>query len=863
MTRTIKERSFIRFLKPGVLDHWTVVAALIMCWLWTCSPANPGSAYDQAVIAYYRGDFAIAGAKAETGYKQFHRLSSEWAWKFTILRARVLSSRGMSGDVLKLLESEPNPPSSGDLAVEKNRLESVAYASSGEFATSETLLRKAESICASSASPPCRDLVTARGFLQMEMDNYPEAEKSFTQALSSARAAGDEFHQAMAWNNLTWCAESQEHYDEALDRGEAARKISAREEFLDIEQNALGNMGWAYYKLGDSAKAREAFFEAEKQAERLQDLTDQVTWLQAMGYIDLDENQLDAAQQAFQKSLALAQHTNHDDVITSLTAMAFVSERRDKLEDAKRFDEQASALARSDKDGSGLVYALIVRGRIAMRAQDYIGAEKIFRQVEQSRDSDASLKWEAERSLARLYEDESHPEAALREYKAAIQTFEAARSATKQEDTRLPFLSNATRIYDDYIHFLVAQGKQGEALQVAASSRGRTLDEGLGQPDLGQPRKDHSEKEQRLDAPALARRFGGTILFYWLGQKQSYLWAITPQKATLLRPLPPAAEIDAAAQRYRKTLIHGPGDVLASADADGQYLFRTLVAPAQIKKDAKVLIIPDGSLNNLNFETLLVPPPASGSQPSATQAQPKPHYWLQDVTVVNGSSLRNRSGARLSKIAAQSQPDRSLLLVGNSIAPSDQYPTLPQAAAQMQSVAARFPASQEKILAQQAATPAAYLAGNPERFNYIHFVAHGESRRLSPLDSFIVLSKAGAEEESFKLYARQIIDYHKAHPLHAELVTVSACYSAGERAYSGEGLVGLSWAFLHAGAHNVIAALWDATDEPTQQLMDKFYDKLNQGATPAAALRSAKLSLLHSQFSNPLYWAPFQLYSRL
>jgi CHAT domain-containing protein len=98
--------------------------------------------------------------------------------------------------------------------------------------------------------------------------------------------------------------------------------------------------------------------------------------------------------------------------------------------------------------------------------------------------------------------------------------------------------------------------------------------------------------------------------------------------------------------------------------------------------------------------------------------------------------------------------------------------------------------------------------------------------------------------------------------LRAELVSISACYGAGERAYSGEGLVGLSWAFLRAGAHNVVAALWEATDVSTEQLMENFYDELAAGTPPAAALRSAKLSLLHgTRFHNPFYWAPFQFYT--
>jgi CHAT domain-containing protein len=151
------------------------------------------------------------------------------------------------------------------------------------------------------------------------------------------------------------------------------------------------------------------------------------------------------------------------------------------------------------------------------------------------------------------------------------------------------------------------------------------------------------------------------------------------------------------------------------------------------------------------------------------------------------------------------------------------------------------------------------MASHPERFDYIHFVAHGTASRLSPLDSAVVLSKATAQDDSFKLYAREIMQ----RPLRANLVTISACHGSGSRTYAGEGLVGLSWAFLRAGAHNVIGALWEVSDASTPQLMDKMYAEIASGRSPEEALRAAKLSLLHSDnvFRKPFYWAPFQLYT--
>jgi CHAT domain-containing protein len=76
-------------------------------------------------------------------------------------------------------------------------------------------------------------------------------------------------------------------------------------------------------------------------------------------------------------------------------------------------------------------------------------------------------------------------------------------------------------------------------------------------------------------------------------------------------------------------------------------------------------------------------------------------------------------------------------------------------------------------------------------------------------------------------------------------------------------LVGLSWAFLRAGAHNVIGALWEVNDASTPLLMDRLYEELQAGRPPDAALRAAKLSLIHSQavYRKPLYWGGFQLYT--
>jgi CHAT domain-containing protein len=93
----------------------------------------------------------------------------------------------------------------------------------------------------------------------------------------------------------------------------------------------------------------------------------------------------------------------------------------------------------------------------------------------------------------------------------------------------------------------------------------------------------------------------------------------------------------------------------------------------------------------------------------------------------------------------------------------------------------------------------------------------------------------------------------------ARLVTLSACSAAGAKAFRGEGLVGFAWAFLGAGAENVVASLWEVDDASTPQLMAQMYRQLRLGRTPPEALREAKLALLRSgtALEKPYFWGAF------
>lgn len=143
----------------------------------------------------------------------------------------------------------------------------------------------------------------------------------------------------------------------------------------------------------------------------------------------------------------------------------------------------------------------------------------------------------------------------------------------------------------------------------------------------------------------------------------------------------------------------------------------------------------------------------------------------------------------------------------------------------------------------------------------LHFATHGLVDHQRPELSALVLSlfdENGKPQDGY-LYAHELFSTRIA----AQLVVLSACETGIGPEVPGEGIQGLSRAFLYAGAPRVITSLWSVDDESTASLMSELYRQmLELGHTPAAALRAAQLRLLHDTdqgWFEPVHWAPFIL----
>jgi len=805
--------------------------------------------YDHAAGLFQSGYLALSQQEAEFGVRRYQSSNPAWASRFTLLEANSMLYRGMYEDALRLLATYRGSPASGEGQVEKLAIEAVALTRQQQISIAEQRINQAEIICRTADFDSCGDAIAARAIFSAKIGQLAQAKQSFLQMQSFARSHHDPWLAATATLNLGYTAMQVNHYDEAVDWSELAYRESAKSKYENVEQVAAGNLGWAYFQLGDHVRALEQFDTAEKGATRLGSIRHQLKWLSDAGYVYRDSGDWPRAAQAYRQALFLAhQIDSKEDIVNALEDLARLSVMSGNLAEADAFIAQLTPMETAANLGPSATLRLTM-GELAAARGHSEQAESDFHAVQNDPAAMMTTRLSAGFELARLFEKRNNVAETDRMYKATLSMYEAARAQLKSEESELPFGTNAADIYDHYVHFLVHQRRSEAALAVADQSRAQTLERRLETTATAKP-----SWSAAFNPKQVARITGSTLLFYWLGEQESYLWAITPEKAELF-VLPAQLEIAQRVERYGKVLLDAKNP-LEESNADGEALYRMLVLPAAslIGPMKPVIILDDGILSQLNFETLLVPGTASDAQPNSS-SNATLHYLIDDLTLSSAPSLAMLAGAVPAHRAKQ-----NILLMGNPDSPDQDFPSLPLFGLEMTRIEGHFSPAEVSALAGQQATPSAYFASDPSNYTYIHFVSHAVASRTSPLDSAIILSNPAGHDDSYKLYARDIIQ----HPINAKLVTISACYGTGTRAYAGEGLVGLSWAFLHAGAQRVIGALWEVSDDSTPRLMDKLYEGMTAGNTPAVALRNAKLSLLHSQskFSAPFFWAPFQLYSR-
>jgi CHAT domain-containing protein len=295
---------------------------------------------------------------------------------------------------------------------------------------------------------------------------------------------------------------------------------------------------------------------------------------------------------------------------------------------------------------------------------------------------------------------------------------------------------------------------------------------------------------------------------------------------------------------------------IGAGSDDAKVLARTLYsrlvepAAADLPENARLLVVPDGSLFQLPFAALrdnahfLVERHAFAYTPSASVLDP-----LLDTR--NKQNKRTKKSMFLAVGNPSSYRSRELLAEARD-GTRWRFGELPYAEEEARRIAALFPSSTLLLGSYATEEEVKRVIGGASQ---VHFATHAIASEEEPLLSGLVLAEDEDPAEDGFLQVHEILKLR----MHADLVALSACNTGLGDFAGGEGVLGLTRSFLYAGASAVLISLWEVADRSTLEIMDTFYHRaIATDRVFDESLRDAQLDLL-KEGASIREWAPFAI----
>lgn len=352
-----------------------------------------------------------------------------------------------------------------------------------------------------------------------------------------------------------------------------------------------------------------------------------------------------------------------------------------------------------------------------------------------------------------------------------------------------------------------------------------------------------------LQSPAvLIPTAGDVILNFMVSEKQTTLFVLSRDGEEVRIETHVIAVGTARLKRDVERFLGRLASLNFDYEDDARSLYRLLIAPAEnaLRGKSAVAIVADGPLWKLPFQVL---------------ADRDGRPLVARFAMFYAPSLTS-----LTRAASASDADRpsAVLAIGNPRVGTDTAATvraqmratlgdLPDAAVEAREVAALYDRSRSRVLTGTEATEQA-MKERAAEYDILHLAAHAVTDDSQPLYSSIVLARQDDREDGL-LEGREITQL----ALRARLTVLSACSTAQGRVRPGEGLIGLSWAFLVAGCPTIVATQWRVPSVSTSKLMIDFHRQLARGdISVAEALRRAQMRLMKDRrYRHPFYWSGF------
>lgn len=395
-----------------------------------------------------------------------------------------------------------------------------------------------------------------------------------------------------------------------------------------------------------------------------------------------------------------------------------------------------------------------------------------------------------------------------------------------------------------------------------------------------------------LTAAQIQSQIGGddtALVEYATGSERSYMWVVTRSSIQHFT-LPPGRLIEGVARSlYTAISVRKSTAPALASDALAQKLGSMLLGPAAAAIRGKRLVfVPSGILCYIPFDVLGDPVSGKGKYvplvlghvistlPSASvlpllrNANPGRKIPTRLLAVL-GDPVFEKSDPRVGTSGGPGGQPRTQAVVQRSVVDLPQESDergvqlahfslgrLVFSRQEVESIYSLFPADQTRKFLDFGSSLASVTSPDLGQYRIIHLATHGLLDSEHPDRSALALSlvdRSGNPQPGL-LKMADVFNLN----LPAELVVLSACETALGSEIRGEGLVGLTRAFMYAGARRIVASSWKVDDLATAELMTSFYKNLAQGQSTPVALREAKLTTMKKPaWSSPYYWAAFTL----
>ncbi len=695
-----------------------------------------------------------------------------------------------------------------------------------------------------------------------ERGRFDEAMRVSERALVIARAANAVDDMAMIERNLGNLDRIAGRYGQAIERFERA---AAGFESVGNDRDrvfALNLEGLALTATGDAERAGPVLTLALALADSSGDPILQASVLNSMALSVYDRGDVPEARRLATRGFEVAAAAFDTTAIHDAAALlGYFAQEHGDLVEAERWHTRATAagtgmrpeVRANDLSALGVVHQLL--GRFDEAERDHRAALRIAEEARSANQVTWSLC-----NLGDVAERRRDYAAAFAAYGRALAMADTMRTLQGAERGSVKAFASRLFMFDAMIHLLGKldaqnpdSGYAARAFEWAERSRARAfLDQvtASGQSVAGAPIVTLLEAQRLLDPKREA------LLVYSVGDSSTSLWVLRRERWRRFT-LPARPALKARVQTLRRALADPASSVGAAGMRASRALYGMLIAPAEslLVGVDRLFVAPDGPLSLIPFEALLAREVSGGDVP------PRGAYLAERFAI----SYTPSASVLATRAAATS--DSVLVAIGNpafgtesgaAATPLAPLPSTADEIAAIRSLAGRrrvvaltgSEASRERVLA----LPELARAG------VLHIATHGDVNESEPDHSGLWLAP---EAEGGPPTRVEVADIMRT-PLTASLVTLSACETGLGRLENGEGVIGLSRAFMVAGAQNVVVSLWPVNDRSTARFMERFYQgALGGRESRVQALAAAKRALLADPETRaPYYWAPFIMVGR-